>query len=277
MAENKRSFVLYIDYIHTVQQLPVDKAGELFMTILEYVNDLDPQPQDLLVRVTFEPIKQQLKRDLKKWEGIKGRRSEAGKKSAEVRQQKATNSTSVDFVEQTPTNSTVTEDVNVTVNVIDTVTVINNTSTDVDDGKVDNEKELKQAYSFLSKNFITVHDFIKEHKPQFPEPYFDLWNLFAKETGMPVLRKLTSDRKKTLLRRLREPEFNMIEILGKARDSNLIRNGKWFSFDWFTGSEKNYLKILEGNYDNNRVQSLVSGATKNKGEDAIYKELGLTA
>ena len=66
--QDKKAFILYSDLIHTVKKLPKDKAGELFLTILEYVNDQEPEPTDLLVSVTFEPIKQSLKRDLKKWE-----------------------------------------------------------------------------------------------------------------------------------------------------------------------------------------------------------------
>lgn len=68
MAHNKKGFILYADLLNTVKQLPNDKAGELFKTILEYVNDQDPQPQDLLIKIAFEPIKLQLKRDLQKFE-----------------------------------------------------------------------------------------------------------------------------------------------------------------------------------------------------------------
>ena len=68
MAENKKSFVLYTDLIHTVSKMPNDKAGELFKHILMYVNDENPITDDLILQLTFEPIKQQFKRDLKKWE-----------------------------------------------------------------------------------------------------------------------------------------------------------------------------------------------------------------
>lgn len=68
MAEGKKSFVLYCDIIHVIKKLPKEKAGELFMTILEYVNDKSPEVTDLSVDLVFEPIKQQLKRDLKKWD-----------------------------------------------------------------------------------------------------------------------------------------------------------------------------------------------------------------
>jgi hypothetical protein len=80
MAENKKSFILYSDIIHMVRKLPPDKAGALFITILEYVNDQDPIVDDILVEVAFEPIRQQLKRDLQKWDEFRQRQSENGKR-----------------------------------------------------------------------------------------------------------------------------------------------------------------------------------------------------
>ena len=71
MAENKKSFLLYCDLIHTVKKMPNDKVGELFMHILEYVNDLEPKTDDLIIQLTFEPIRQSLKRDLEKYERIR--------------------------------------------------------------------------------------------------------------------------------------------------------------------------------------------------------------
>lgn len=68
MAKDKNSFVLYTDLIHTVDILTDEQAGKLFKHILLYVNDYDPVADDQLTKVTFEPIKQQLKRDLRKYE-----------------------------------------------------------------------------------------------------------------------------------------------------------------------------------------------------------------
>ena len=90
MADNKKSFLLYCDLIHTVQKLSDDQAGKLFKHVLEYVNDLNPTTEDLLTQVCFEPIKQSLKRDLKKWTKQHEQRIAAGKKSAEVRKRNAT-------------------------------------------------------------------------------------------------------------------------------------------------------------------------------------------
>ena len=107
MADNKKSVLLYCDLIHTVEKLTNSQAGKLFKHYLRYVNDLEPETDDVLIDLVFEPIKQGLKRDLKKWEGIKVKRSEAGKKSAEIRKQKQQVLTSVESVEQTSTNPTV--------------------------------------------------------------------------------------------------------------------------------------------------------------------------
>jgi hypothetical protein len=79
MAEDKKSFILYADLLYTVNKMSNDKAGVLFKTILEYVNDNNPQVEDLLVDLVFEPIKQQLKRDLKNYEGVKKERSTSGR------------------------------------------------------------------------------------------------------------------------------------------------------------------------------------------------------
>lgn len=128
MAKDKSSFVLYSDLIHLVEQLPDETAGQLLKTILEYVNDRMPEPKDLTLRIAFEPIKRQLKRDLKKYEKSKTRRSAAGKlggiKSAEARASKAKQNEAnpsnasisqpmLETSKQSQANQAVTENVNV--------------------------------------------------------------------------------------------------------------------------------------------------------------------
>ena len=88
MAENKKSFLLYCDLIHTLEKLTDKQAGQLFKHVLRYVNDLNPQTDDILLQVCFEPIRQSLKRDLQKYEQIRENKSKAGKKGANKRWQK---------------------------------------------------------------------------------------------------------------------------------------------------------------------------------------------
>ena len=79
MAENKKSFVLYCDQIGLFRQLPDELAGKLIKHIFSYVNDENPETDDLLINIAFEPIKTQLKRDLKEWEKSLETKSESGK------------------------------------------------------------------------------------------------------------------------------------------------------------------------------------------------------
>jgi hypothetical protein len=80
MAENKKSFLLYCDIIHTVEKLTDEQAGKLLKHTLKYVNDLNPTPEDILTEIAFEPIKQSLKRDLLKYEGIRVKNKENANK-----------------------------------------------------------------------------------------------------------------------------------------------------------------------------------------------------
>jgi uncharacterized protein YdaU (DUF1376 family) len=126
MAENKKSFVLYADLIKSLEHLTNEEKGILFNHLLEYVNDMKPVLTDRLILTAWKPIELQLKRDLIKFEEVKAKRSEAGKRSAELRALKndetnTTNSTSVESVKQASTNSTDNVNVNVTDNVNDNV------------------------------------------------------------------------------------------------------------------------------------------------------------
>ncbi len=78
MAEGKKSVIVYVDWIHIFEGLEDDEAGKLIKHLLRYVNDLNPEPPDKLTKIAFEPIKQQLKRDLIKWEETGLERSKSG-------------------------------------------------------------------------------------------------------------------------------------------------------------------------------------------------------
>ncbi len=143
MAENKKSFLLYCDQIESFECLEDDEAGRLIKHIFRYVNDKNPEAPDRITKISFEPIKNQLKRDLLKYEEIRVKRSLAGVKSAEQRQQKAT---SVESVEHDITNPTVIDNVNDTDNVKVNVTVS------------DKEKEKKKEINNnIAKTKVLVH------------------------------------------------------------------------------------------------------------------------
>lgn len=79
MAKDKKGFVLYADQKDLFNQLLNEKAGELIKFVFSYVNDENPITEDLILNLAFTPIKQQLKRDLEKYEGVKNRKSISGR------------------------------------------------------------------------------------------------------------------------------------------------------------------------------------------------------
>lgn len=85
MADNKKSVLLYCDIIHTIEGLKDAEAGRIFKHYLRYINDLNPTAPDRLTEIVFEPIKQNLKRDLKKWESKSKRNKEIAIKGWEKR------------------------------------------------------------------------------------------------------------------------------------------------------------------------------------------------
>lgn len=68
MAENKETFLFYVKWIATFKSIPKDKGYDLLMHILAYVNDENPETDDVLVNALFQQIKLTLQEDLKKWE-----------------------------------------------------------------------------------------------------------------------------------------------------------------------------------------------------------------
>jgi hypothetical protein len=85
MAKDKKSFILYVDQKDLFNKLPDEIAGKLIKHIYSYVSDENPKSDDLIVEIAFEPIKQQLKRDLKLFEEKRVKRSEAGLAGANKR------------------------------------------------------------------------------------------------------------------------------------------------------------------------------------------------
>jgi hypothetical protein len=76
MAENKKSVIIYVDWISIFDELSDEEAGKLVKHLFRYVNDLNPETPDRLTKLLFEPIKQTLKRDLVKYEGKRAKNKE---------------------------------------------------------------------------------------------------------------------------------------------------------------------------------------------------------
>lgn len=137
----KKSFILYTDIQATVQKLPDDKAGLLFKMILDHVNGQEPATDDLLLQIAFEPIKQQLNRNLENWDHMVKKRSEAGRKGGRPKSEsgsekangfaeKQTKAKKANAFQEKQTEAKKADNDNDNVNVNGTVTEIQNTNTE---------------------------------------------------------------------------------------------------------------------------------------------------
>lgn len=122
MAQDKKSFVAYTDWNEIFKKLTDEEAGKLSKIIFAFVADENPIAPDRITELLFEPIKQHLKRDLKKYDEIKKRRSEAGRngglKSGEIRSKTIQKEANEANALKTQANEAVNDNVNVNDNVI---------------------------------------------------------------------------------------------------------------------------------------------------------------
>ena len=112
------------------------------------------------------------------------------------------------------------------------------------------KKNELEKYKSVEKDMNAIADFIIQEKPLIVDPYKDLWNLFAEKHNRPQITNISDKRRKKLLVRIGEPAFDFVKVLKKARISDFLLSGNFFSFDWVIENPGNYLKVLEGNYDN---------------------------
>ena len=107
----------------------------------------------------------------------------------------------------------------------------------------------------------------KRGKPVSAPSEFDfvmkLWNDSAKR-NIPKIRGLTPARKEKVRLRIKEmggmeeARTILAECFKKISESDFCNGtaGKWTAtFDWFFDNEKNWMKVMEGNYDNKRQVS----------------------
>lgn len=174
MAENKKSFVLYSDLIHTVRKLPKEKAGELFMHILSYVNDENPTTDDLLIEVAFEQIKQQLKRDLQKYEEKRKKLAEAGRKGGLKSGETRSKDNQDEANEANASNNEANEAVNVNdnVNVTDNVNEINN---NIDSGTTDVVKPKSFKALTDTEFYKQLKPFVNTYDSKMIRAFYDYW------------------------------------------------------------------------------------------------------
>lgn len=130
-----------------------------------------------------------------------------------------------------------------------------------------------------------VHEDEKRGKPVSPPPDFSfvlkLWNDSATRS-IPKVRMLSPARKEKVKLRIKEmggmgeAKTILSTCFRKISESDFCNGatGKWTAtFDWFFENEKNWLKVLEGNYDNRQEKSQLEIFAENIARaDAYYEQ-----
>lgn len=118
MAENKKSIIVYIEWINIFEELSDEEAGKLIKHLFRYVNDKNPEAPDRLTKLLFEPIKQTLKRDLVKYENKREKNRNNARKRWDKKNAIASDGIKTDANHAVNDNDSVNDNVNVNVNVI---------------------------------------------------------------------------------------------------------------------------------------------------------------
>ena len=127
MNKSKKSFIMYLDNKDVFYDLTDEQAGQLIKAIYKYQESGEITAKGLL-KTVFLSFKGMLDRNEEKWEEIKQKRSDAGKKGMEIRWGKnnkiANDNKRYQSITKITDNVSVNDNVNVNDNV--SVSVINN-------------------------------------------------------------------------------------------------------------------------------------------------------
>jgi uncharacterized protein YdaU (DUF1376 family) len=111
-----------------------------------------------------------------------------------------------------------------------------------------------------------------------------MFEIFEQERGsLPGVRELTPDRlsksRTRLLNHKADQQKFLAEFRAAVRKAGQLRWPEWRpDFDWFLGNDSNYLKVLEGKYDNwggnhgTRQSTAQGGAGKPKSEQRVERD-----
>jgi len=283
MAENKKGFILYANYIGTIKQLPDDVAGRLMKHIFSYVNDENPMTEELLVNVVFEQIKNHLKADLEKYilgkhdKSLSGRIGNLKRWHKDLYDEFVSEKLTLDQAENIGKNRTTSQCDNLQSQTVAEIAVsaieiaIDNVSV-IDTVIVKDFSEDKKV-----NKGVVISDQLKIDPPPDKIDYIKFQKFFNDNKGnLSEVKKMTDARKKRIA--ILQKQYGkecLIHAIEKAKDSKFLQgdNSKnWTaSFDWiFTPA--NFIKILEDNYANKQQQSGKTNAEIYN--DAINSETG---
>ena len=282
MASVRRSFLFNIEWVEVLDGYPKEVRHEVLDGVLEYMRSGKIIEMKPLAKMAFSFIKRELDYNNERYESMVSKRSEAGRKgglskgktavatdegsvsedmpdedSAEANasfakqtKQSQANEASAFFAKQTEANEA------------NAFFAKHNDNDNEYENKYENdiragiEAEKTDAGASSPPTADTEEDVRKERVPY--DRIRDLWNETCK--GFNNVHTLSKSRKAKISVRVTEmggveKAMETIEKLVRKVSESKFLNGdndrSWkASFDWLFENDKNWVKVMEGNYDN---------------------------
>lgn len=241
----KKSIIIYADCIAIVEELTNEQAGKLFRAILSYINE-EPVTEihgDPAVNMAFKVIKRQIDRDAEKYTQICERRRENILKRWQ-KEHSNTNGSKDDKSIQKNTK------------------VNKSIQTDYDNG---NENDSDSDSEFTNVNNTTLApNGASSPKAGDSINFVSLVAFFNKtitdcNSVIRPIKDIKGKRQDAVRARVRERgKKSLVTVFVNAAKSDFLngKNDRGFiaTFDWLV-SPNNFIKVLEGNYDNRVVKN----------------------
>lgn len=115
------------------------------------------------------------------------------------------------------------------------------------ENEIEYENEIKslEELSKLSKEEIA--ELYKQY-PKDIKVNVCMWNFFADKHKLSKVVKITKCRTDKFNTRIKSKDFDLWQIMEKAKNQTFLLDGSWFGFDWIIENDTNYVKILENKY-----------------------------
>ena len=241
-SNDRRTFVFNIGWADDMEDLDNEARLKFFDAIIAYAKNGElPDNMTNMEMVIFKSIKRDIDLNNEKFETIKQKRSEAGRKGGQAKQANATFAKQEEAKQANATFAKHNENVNENVNEDENVPYICG-------GGIISPSAQEENLSLNHQ----ARDFVR------------FFNEKVEGTCIPQVKKITEKREIAIGRILHTMgRETMEEVIIKATSPNCILAAKnrGVGIDWFT-NEDNAIKVLEGNYDNTRTNQQGTGMGK---------------
>ena len=253
----KESFIIYTSFYKPISILSDKQLGRLFRAIFEYqLSGVVDVEED--IRMAFEFFKNQFEIDESKYQAKIKRNNENGHKGGNPNFRKGKSNPYYDKKENkiTGDNPNITEDNPTLPNITEDKPIYDNDN--------DNDNSINSANAELCEQLEVDSPAVNADKKKNNIDYKRIINLYHSLCpSFPRIRMLSDARKQKIRIRFQDEmksDISLLEsIFRKMEESKFLRgdnkNGWKASFDWLFENSKNWVKVVEGNYDNRNVNN----------------------